>query len=208
MPTSRTKRRVRRSPARARTKPNAGSPTARAKPRRTARRRAATSRSQPGRVSAARAKPQRAVAPPSPRVVPATGGECFFASRHTDAFERACTALGERFEVTPETPARVRVRWSPPVEDAVEFWLDRTDRAAMTRRMRAGQRSVLARARPRFDTFLVLSFDDLATVLDEANGLIEAQATIMKAAEAPKFNVWNKQLVSSCGDEVGVFDDL
>jgi hypothetical protein len=82
------------------------------------------------------------------------------------------------------------------------FRLMPSDRAAAKRSMRAWQRSAIARHEPPFVAFLALSFDSLDEVLDEANGLIEAQHVVTTATRGPMFLTWNKSFIDGNDDPV------
>jgi hypothetical protein len=126
-----------------------------------------------------------------------------------DAFEKARRAVEGRFEVFASTPDSVSFRWRhAPGIAGPDFRLDASDRASTTRSMRAWQRRAIAKHAPPFASFLALSFDDLDRVLDEANGLIEAQSVIGRTCRGPMFLAWNKKLISPAGDELSVFDPL
>jgi hypothetical protein len=145
----------------------------------------------------ARAAQKRAQRPPPPRE------RCYFPSIHADAFERAATAVTKRFEVFATKPDAVSFRWRhTPTSAGPDFRLERAERDEVVRVMRVWQKRKLRTHEPPFVTFLVIAFADLAEVLDEINGLIEAQHVVSKATGGPMFNAWNKTLMSAAGEQV------
>ncbi|MFY0540032.1 hypothetical protein [Nannocystis pusilla] len=74
---------------------------------------------------------------------------CFFLASAPDAFEAVKRALEERFEVFDATPDSVSFRWRHgPRSAGPDFRLERSDRAAATRAMRAWQRRSIAEHTP------------------------------------------------------------
>ena len=144
-----------------------------------------------------RAAKQQAKRTPPPRE------RCYFPATQPDGFERAAKAVKKRFEVFAEKPTSVSFRWRHTRTNAgPDFRLERTERADVLRVMRAWQKHKIRTHTPPFVAFLALVFDDLDEVLDEANGLIEAQHVIANATGGPMFNAWNKTLMTSKGEEV------
>jgi hypothetical protein len=151
--------------------------------------------------AAVKAKAARAAA--RPKNPPAPKERVYFPSVAPDAFERARRAIEKRFEVFASGPESISFRWRHTVGAGPDFTLTPTDRATATRLMRSGQRRALAQRTPRFESFVALAFEDLETVLDEINGLIEAQGVVSGATGGPMFNAWNKAFMRADGTPIG-----
>ena len=142
------------------------------------------------------AERKKAALPPAPKE------RVYFPAVAADAFERACSAVTKRFEVFATTADSVSFRWRHAHGVGPDFRLERATPAEAKRVMRPGQRGAIARREPKLMSFLALAFDDLDAVLDETNGLIEAQHVITTATGGPMFLAWNKQLVTADGTEI------
>ena len=151
-----------------------------------------------------RAAKKRALRPPMP-----PRERCYFPAVSADAFDTAAKAIKKRFEVIDEKAGSVAFRWRHTrMHAGPEFRLMRVERDEVRRVMRASQRRKVNQHTPPFVTYLALAFKNLDEVLDEANGLIEAQHVIGKATRGPMFLSWNKTLMSANGDVVKFREEL
>lgn len=145
------------------------------------------------KAHAARAKKRAAT-----RKAPLPRTRVYFWSPLGDkAFATAVKAIKKRFEVFDESAESVAFRWRhTKTEAGPDFRLAPSNLADVKRATVNHQRYRKLREDPRgFDAYVVLSFDDLDEVLDEANGLIEAQAVIGRAVKGPMVLAWNRQVV-------------
>lgn len=154
------------------------------------------------KAHAARAKKRAAT-----RKAPLPRTRVYFWSPLGDkAFATAVKAIKKRFEVFDESADSIAFRWRHTnalrdprrgkTEAGPDFRLAPSNLADVKRATVNHQRYRKLREDPRgFDAYVVLSFDDLDEVLDEANGLIEAQAVIGRAVKGPMVLAWNRQIV-------------
>lgn len=145
------------------------------------------------KAHAARAKKRAANRTPS---LPRT--RVYFWSPLGDAaFPAAVKAIKKKFEVFDESADSIAFRWRHTKTDAgPDFRLAPSNLADVKRATFKHQNYRRLRQDPRgFDAYVVLSFDDLDQVLDEANGLIEAQAVVGRAVKGPMVLAWNREVL-------------
>lgn len=124
---------------------------------------------------------------------PLARGRCYFLSSVTNGlFDTVAAALRNRFEVFNDTPSAVAFRWKQRLGNGPDFRLEPSDFAALKRQTGAIEYGNMRRDPRDFKSVVVLTFDDVDEVLDETNGLIEAQQVIQSIARGSTFNAWNK----------------
>jgi len=139
-----------------------------------------------GGAKHAKAKPARKIASKKKGTPALSRTRCYFLS--TQPFEKVSARLRKRFEVFDDLASSIGFRWRHAFGAGPDFRLEPSDVASLARQAKGPS----ARAVDGFVAVFVLTFDDLDAVLDEANGLIEAQATIQAVTRGPRFNAWNK----------------
>jgi hypothetical protein len=118
---------------------------------------------------------------------------CFFPTATADAFAKARAAVAKRFDVVAETPTSVSFRWG---KDGPVLRLEPSDLETLKRYMRFIQRRELAELAPPCVDCVVLAFDDLDSVLDEINTLIESQHVVGGVTGGYMYLAWNKKFVN------------
>jgi hypothetical protein len=146
----------------------------------------------------------RAAVKASPANLPLPLERCLFPTARRDASKAARAALGRRFEVVAKDQQSLTFRWRHTRTSAgPDFRLEAMDLATLDRYLGAARKRKLARSMPKRVGCLAIAFEDLDVVLDEMNGLIEAQAVIMKVTRGPAFLPWNGEFVDAESDPAG-----
>jgi hypothetical protein len=111
---------------------------------------------------------------------------CFFPlAEGAGAFAAVLDAVTKSFDVVKKTKASCSFRWVYTPKDASPTFALRLGTPAEFKAALPKQRGRVATA------YAVLTFHDLFEVLDDANGLIEAQSVIQRVTKGPFFNAWN-----------------
>lgn len=111
---------------------------------------------------------------------------CLFPLSKTTTIDDVRAAVEARFDVTQRAKKTLAFRWRTKLKrTGPTLRLEELDVEEL-RKLVTPKRAVA-----NATACAVLSFDDLDEVLDEANTLIEAQATIHEVTKRPYFLVWN-----------------
>jgi hypothetical protein len=140
-------------------------------------------------VVMARAKRAKKRAAARAKSTPLPKTRCYVLSELEPLYPKLASAIRARFAVEDEQLSAIEFRWKHRMGHGPLFRVEPSSRAEVRRAMGGGRYSY--RDAKRFASFAFLSFSDLDEVLDETNGLIEAQRVLANAAKGPLYNAWN-----------------